>query len=157
MPIDIPKKVREFAGMAEALAGLVELADKANAWQQQEAEHKARLAQLAADESAIRERIAVGERMIAEAQACALVTTDQAKIDGDTIRAKAAADADLIRDAANQAVEVAKAKERRAESDQRKAEAACATCVARLAELEPKVADALATIAKGEAVKKLMG
>lgn len=157
MPIDIPKKVREFAGMAEALAELVEIADKANAWQQREDEHRSRLVQLAADEAAIRERIAIAERQEDQARKSALAITDQAKADADTILAKAASEADQIRDAANQAVEIAKAKERRAEADQRKAEAACATCVARLAELEPKVAEAQATIAKAEAVKKLMG
>jgi hypothetical protein len=154
---DIPKKVRELAGMAQALAELVEFADQANARDQIEAEHKTRIVQLAADEAAVRERVTVANVALADAEKRALAVYDQAKADADTIRAKAAAEADQIRDAAAQAVEAAKAKERRAEADQRKAEAACATCVARLAELEPKVAEALATIAKVEAAKKALG
>lgn len=156
--IDIPKKVREFAGMAEALAGLVELADKANAWQQQEDEHRGRLAQLAKDETAARAILAAVATDIDRSKAEAAGLLELAKRDAEAIKADAVAEAEKITAAANEAVEAAKAKERRAEADQRKAEKELAEITQRaavagaeLADINAKIAEASAELARAQA------
>ena len=153
MTIDIPKKVREFAGMAEALAGLVEIADKHNALVQFEAEHEGRIARLRADEAAIGERIAAGR-----------ATVEQASIEANEIDRKAregaerhAGEAMRKADAILADAEAAKVKERRAESDQRKAEKKLEQIQATLSHLNAQAIDAHAIIAKAEAIKKAMG
>jgi high-affinity K+ transport system ATPase subunit B len=155
--IDIPKKVREFAAMAEALAELVDLADKANAWQQQEAEHQARLAALAEQVAAKRNAVQLADAKEDEARRQAIAIFEQAKKDAATTIAKAAADADTIRKAADEAVEAAKAEESRAEADERKAKANLASLAEQTKLLVAQLAEAQAVIAKADAIKKAMG
>jgi hypothetical protein len=155
--IDIPKKVRDFAGMAEALAELVEIADKHNALVQFEAEHATRIAALTEQIAAKQQAVRFAEAQEDEARRQALAIMEQAKIDGQTIIDKAAAEADLIRKAADEAVEAAKAKERKAEADERKAKDNLASLAEQTNLLVAQVAEARAIIAKAEAIKQAMG
>ena len=155
--IDIPKKVRDFAGMAEALAALVELADRHNALVQFEAEHASRIAAMADQIKAKQADIVRAEAAEDEARRQALSIIEQAKADAETIKAKADDEAKAIRAAANEAVEAAKVKERRAESDQRKAEANLASLAEQSKLLVAQLAEAQEIIARAEAIKKAMG
>jgi len=155
--IDIPKKVREFAGMAEALSELVELADKANAWHQQEAEHQSRLDALEKQIDAKKAEIDLAKKMEAEAGEKVVAIIEKAKKDGAGIIAKATMDADQIRRQAAELIAVAKAKTEEAAASQAKAEASAQAIMDKILSLGDQLSQARAIITRAETIKKAMG
>lgn len=157
MSIEISKQIRQLAGMTKALQDLADLADQVNGQDQYEAEHAARLAELAKQERELAQAIAAKQEamLVVERQMVAVVEDAKVEAAGIVTKAKRLAD-DLVRDAERQAEQqqqVFKAAKAKADEHQTRGAALFKEASA----LEEQVAAAKAVIAKAEAIKAAMG
>lgn len=148
MSIPISKQARAI------LTGLVETfdaIDRVNGLEQREAQLQASVAELTASTDAQRAELAKEANNTALARSEALAIVEQAKVDAETIKAKADAEARQIREAALEVAKAAKAKENASEAAERKAKAGLKEAEEKteaaaksLAEIEKKIEDAKA-------------
>lgn len=153
----VPKNLRAFAGMLESINEAITVLDKVESMEQLENEHRARVERLQAEANAAAGTAVIAKDTLAAAQREAIATIEQAKVDAETIRAKADADARQIRETALDVAKAAKAKENASEAAERKAWESIKAFRAELETLAPLVVEAQATIAKAEAIKRAMG
>jgi hypothetical protein len=153
----VPKNLRAFAGMLESISEAITVLDKVESIEQFTRENESRVAALSESAEAHRAELSKLQIATAQARAEALTIVEQAKVDGEAIKAKAAGEAQEIRSAAAEITKVAKAKEETAKAAEAKAWACTKAGRAELEALAPQLADAKATIAKAEAIKRAMG
>ncbi len=111
--IEIPKNLRAFA---EMLPKTVEMADKANAYMQQESEIQVRLARMREQEAAGAKAVAAMTAKADEISKDAQTLVAVAKLDADKILAKAHAEVNALRDEAKKSQEAIAAKVAEAEA-----------------------------------------
>lgn len=154
---DIPKSARAFIEMANGLAAALSAIDQTKSLEQAERDAKARLAELARAELTARNTLEHVAAKVDAARSEALAITDQAKIDAEAIKAKAGAEGTEILAAAREAALLAKGAQVASEQAERRAVASHAKAREDLAGIQAQLAEARATIAKAEAIKKAMG
>lgn len=161
MPINLPKSARQFIETAKGLADAIAAVDAINGLDQIEAESRARVAAMlsaaAIDEQTVRERIAATEAKIAATAAKARADEEAARAAAEKRLAESIAAAQATVSESNAKAAKAKALQLASEEAERKALANIDAMSQRIGDLAVQLSEALAIVAKAEAIKKAMG